>query len=394
MTLSNGSTQRISRRKMIQMSSVVVTALTQANLQAAAPVDEKELIFRTTEPRNGEPDLADLIKSWLTPTKYFYVRSHAPNPVIDADNFRLTIDGMVERTQSLSLKQLKQLPEHTITATLTCAGNRRAEFNSEKAVGGVQWGSAAIGNATWTGVALADVLKLAGLKSEVKHICFEGLDQVEEGSHTIGFGASIPVEKAIKSEEGLGALLVYKMNGEQLTADHGYPLRTVVPGYIGARSVKWLGKITASDRPSLNHFIATAYKLVRETGALDWEEAAPIYRYVINAAIGSIAENSVLKPGPLTVSGYVLPSGRADALVKQVMVSADMGKTWQPAQLQGQQSRYCWQLWQVTVDITTETKQLWVRANDNQGGFMPYRTPWNAKGYMQNSWFKLPVSVQ
>jgi hypothetical protein len=75
------------------------------------------------------------------------------------------------------------------------------------------------------------------------------------------------------------------------------------------------------------------------------------------------------------------------------MISADQGKRWVAAKMIGQESEVCWQLWNAKVDVTAETKRLLVKAVDSSGGFMPGRVPWNAKGYLQNSWYKLPVEV-
>lgn len=390
----NRTAKQLSRREMILASGVIVTGLAECRTASAQSADEqKDLIFRTTEPRNAEPELNKLIASWLTPTKHFYVRSHAPNPKVDVAKYRVQIDGLVDRPASLSLDELKRNPEHTVTATLTCAGNRRKEFNAEGEVGGVQWEAGAIGNATWTGVTLADVLKQVGVQPAAKHVWFEGLDQIPKGDDVITFGASIPIEKAMGSNDDLGALLVYKMNGETLAPDHGYPLRTVVPGYIGARSVKWLSKIVVSDRTSPNHYLATAYKIVKDTSPLDWSEAGPIYRYPINAAIGSIEENAQLKAGKIQLSGYVLPSGILGTRVAKVLVSTDAGKSWKQAELTGEDQEFCWQLWTADVNVTQGTEELIVRALDSSGGFMPARVPWNAKGYLQNSWYRLPVTV-
>ena len=355
--------------------------------------DEKDLIFRTDDPRNAEPALNKLIASWITPVEHFYVRSHAPNPKIDPATFRLSVTGMVNKELSLSMDEIRSFPQHDVTATLTCAGNRRIEFNDEKKVGGVQWESGAIGNAIWSGASLAAVLKRAGVKDSAKHVWFEGLDEIAKGDGIIPFGASIPIEKSVENK-GTGALLAYQMNGKPLTPDHGFPLRTLVPGYIGARSVKWVGKIVVSDVPSPNHYVANAYKLVRDTESLDWSEAGPIYRYLINAAIGSHEQGMTLQAGPVDLAGYVLPSGILGATVRSVQVSGDGGKSWAKAKLTGKDQEFCWQLWKATVDVSPGTSELMVRAQDNQGGFMPNRVPWNAKGYLQNSWYRLPVSVK
>ena len=388
-------TQNLSRREMILASGIIVGGISQGSTVYGHSEDEqKELIFRTTDPRNAEPELGDLIKSWLTPTKYFYVRSHAPNPKIDVDKYRLGVEGMVTQELSLSMEDIRRLKKYEITATLTCAGNRRAEYNKEGKVGGVQWDAGAIGNATWGGARLADVLKAAGVSEKAKHVWFEGLDEIPKSGKIIPFGASIPVEKAMSTESDVGALLAYEMNGKPLTADHGYPLRTLVPGYIGARSVKWIGKIILSDKTSPNHYLANAYKIVKNTEAIDWTEAGPIYRFPINGAIGSHGKNAKLATGQVEVSGYVLPTGVTGAEVTTVNLSADNGKSWIKASLQGDKGEFCWQLWSAKLNIQRSTKQIIVRARDSAGGFMPARVPWNAKGYLQNSWYRLPVEVE
>jgi len=280
-----------------------------------------------------------------------------------------------------------------VTATLTCAGNRRSEFNSEGKVGGVQWEAGAIGNAVWSGVALADVLKLVEVQADARHVWFEGLDEIKRSDGLIPFGGSIPLEKAMINGVMPGALLADQMNGEALSPDHGYPLRTVVPGYIGARSVKWLGKIVVSDRPSPNHYLATAYKIVHKTSPIDWAESGPIYRFPINGAIADPGPDAEVSAGVIRVSGYALPSGRDSAAVKAVLISADGGATWQQAELSGKASEFCWQLWNAQVKVTAGTDRLLLKAYDTSGNFMPQRVPWNAKGYLQNSWYTLPVKV-
>ena len=164
----------ITRRDMLLASGGIVIAGGTLTSPTAVADEAKELFFHSTGPNNAEPKLDDLVKSWITPTKHFYVRSHAPNPVIDPKEFQLKVDGMVNRPSSLSLESLERFKTRSTTATLTCAGNRRSEYNAEGKVGGVQWQSGAIGNATWQGVALADVLKEAELTPDAKHVWFEG----------------------------------------------------------------------------------------------------------------------------------------------------------------------------------------------------------------------------
>ncbi|MEL7500587.1 MAG: molybdopterin-dependent oxidoreductase [Planctomycetota bacterium] len=387
----------VSRRQLLIAGGglVVASAIPTSQLWAQEKnEEEKDLIFRTDDPRNGEPKLNDLVHSWITPTKHFYVRSHAPNPSIDPQQFQLKIEGKVRKPFTISLAGLMKFKQHTVTATLTCAGNRRAEFNREGKVGGVQWGAGAIGNAIWRGPSLADVLRSAGVTESAKHVWFEGLDQIERSDGVIPFGASIPIEKAMQNKNLPGALLAHQMNGAPLPADHGFPLRTVVPGYIGARSVKWLGKIIVSDRPSTNHYVATAYKIVKKTDAIDWREAGPIYRFPINAVTCTPAQKSQVAVGNIELTGYVLPSGDSGATVERVELSNDGGRTWVAAELGNDESPYCWRLWKGQLSVNADTKALMVRARDSAGNFMPGRVPWNAKGYLQNSWYRTRVEVQ
>ena len=338
----------LTRRDMISIGSgIAITSLKSVDRLIASDMDPlgKDLVFRTIDPRNGEPSLEKLIKSWVTPVKHFYVRSHAPNPKIDPEKFVLSVEGLVRNPINLSLKQLNQLKRRDVTATLTCAGNRRTEFNQERAVGGVQWEAGAIGNAQWSGFALSDVLKKAEVLEEARHVWFEGLDEIARKDAVIPFGGSVPIEKALKDGGTPGALLVDRMNGEPLSPDHGYPLRTVVPGYIGARSVKWLGRIVVSDKPSPNHYLSQAYKLVSSTDPIDWTEAGPIYRYPINGAIATPELKTMIPAGAIDVAGYVLPTGRPETTVRRIELSIDDGVTWQAVRLVGERSEYCWQIW-------------------------------------------------
>ena len=156
--LTPGLIKRITRRELLLASGGIVIAGGTLTSSRTAAEEPKQLVYHTTSPNNAEPELDDLVKSWITPTKHFYVRSHASNPIIDPDEYELKVEGMVNRPAALSLKNLERFKNHSTTATLTCAGNRRSEYNAEGKVGGVPWESGAIGNATWQGVALADVL--------------------------------------------------------------------------------------------------------------------------------------------------------------------------------------------------------------------------------------------
>ncbi len=389
-----GFNSRFDRRLFLQGSLAAgLAAFSPSLLIGSWKEGDSPLKVLTETPRNAEPVLQDLIADWMTPTAGFYVRSHAPNPKIDPKAFRLTVEGLVEKPLEIPLAELQEkFKKQSVVTTLTCAGNRRAEFNAEAPVGGVQWGPGAIGNAQFGGVRLSEVLKMAGVKSEAKHVWFEGLDEIPQGESTIPFGGSIPLTKAMADSDAMpGAMLSFEMNEQPLTPDHGFPLRSVVPGYIGARSVKWLGKIVVSNRPSPNHYVAGAYKLVREDTPLAWDEAPVLYNYLVNSVIASPSAKAKLTEGGNTIRGYALPSGNGGKIAK-VEVSANAGKTWHKAKLLSPAKPYCWVLWEAKLRIGKMTEQLWVKATDSSGAGQPQTVPWNRKGYMNNSWHSVPVT--
>uniref|UniRef100_A0A4W6F3D2 sulfite oxidase n=1 Tax=Lates calcarifer TaxID=8187 RepID=A0A4W6F3D2_LATCA len=235
-------------------------ALKSSDPYSSDPERHPVLRINNLKPFNAEPPPEILSDSYITPSAIFFKRNHLPVPRVDLASYRLHVEGLPGGELTLSLEDLKtRFPKHTITATLQCAGNRRSEMNKVKQVKGLNWGIAAISNATWSGAKLRDVLLAAGYGPDVakwaRHVQFEGLDKDVTGTT---YGASIPLNKAV-SEEG-DVLLAYEMNGEELPADHGFPVRVVVPGTVGARNVKWLGKIIVSAEESSSHWQQNDYK--------------------------------------------------------------------------------------------------------------------------------------
>src|SRR3954470_21818940 len=219
-----------------------------------------DLIVHEEEPFNAETGLAALADGPLTATDAFYVRGHGAIPDVDSAALRLRVDGLVERELDLSLTTLLEaFRERTETATLQCAGNRRAGLIAVRDIPGeAPWGAGATGTATWSGVALADVLALARPLRGAAHVGFEGTDVSPEAKPAQRFGGSIPLGKACRPE----VLLAWAMNGEPLPPVHGAPLRVVVPGYIGARSVKWVSRIEVRAEPWAGYFQHVVYRLL------------------------------------------------------------------------------------------------------------------------------------
>ena len=169
----------------------------------------EHLVVHSREPFNAEPALARLREHFVTAADDFYVRSHGNVPSVDLEAFRLTVGGRVRAPLTLSLAELKdRFAERTVEAVLQCAGNRRADLGEVAPVSGDPWSAGAIGNARWTGVAMADLLAAAGSETEPGfHVSFTGLDDCDVSGKRFRFGVSIPAAKAMEPD----TVLAYAM---------------------------------------------------------------------------------------------------------------------------------------------------------------------------------------
>jgi len=210
-----------------------------------------------------------LVDRYVTPNDLFYVRNHLPVPPSAAADVQLSGVGL-RRPVSLSVADLRRrFAARTVTTTMPCAGNRRADMTADdgRAVRGLPWGVGAVGTARWTGAPLSDVLEWAGAREDrVGHVVFQGGDADHEGQP---YETSIPAATAFDPRRDV--LLAYEMNGRELPVDHGYPLRVIVPGTIGARQVKWLRRIILSRDESQSFWQQKDYKTVNPSTS--WETA-------------------------------------------------------------------------------------------------------------------------
>ncbi len=331
----------------------------------------------------------------ITPAELFFTRSHAPAPALDAATWRLQVSGLVEQPTSLSLVELnRQFSRRDVTATLVCAGLRRNELLSMGPLPGeLPWGPEPISTAHWSGVALADVLRSAGVSRRARHVEFIGLDQVERGEQRFGFGGSIEIDKALSPE----VLLATDLNGAPIPKAHGHPLRVVVPGWIGARSVKWLGRINVLEQPSSNYFQSKAYRLQREVNHSDPRDVSAgtaLTEVPINSVIVYPTADAVVPAGRLRLAGWAIGSGGRP--VKTVELSKDAGKTWRPARIRLEGEGWSWSFWEGELSLSKGPHLLTVRATDSVGSAQPasLSDSWNVKGYNNNAWHRVPVEAE
>jgi len=349
-----------------------------------------DLVVHTEDPFNAETGLGSLADP-VTRTDAFYVRGHGPVPELDADAWRLRVHGLVQRELSLSLETLREaFRERSVTATLQCAGNRRAGLVAIRDIPGESpWGPGATGTATWTGVALADVLALAGPNGEASDVGFEGADVSPEAKPVQRFGGSIPLDKASRKE----VLLAWAMNGEPLEAVHGAPVRVVVPGYIGARSVKWLERIELRSEPWAGYFQHVVYRLLPADGTPGPGAGMPLGLVALNSDVLSPRDGQTVTAGPTEVRGYAFAGG--DRYVSRVDVSTDGGANWTQASLLEDLGRWAWRHWSITLDLPAGEHELLVRAWDSSAATQPEDEAalWNPKGYVNNARPRIRVTA-
>ena len=326
--------------------------------------------------------------TWITPVPSFFVRNHMSEPVtFDAGEYALKVTGEVEKPLALKLSDLQKLSTATVTNTLECAGNGRGFY--EPKVPGVQWRLGAVGNARFSGPRMKDVLGQASVKPSGKFVAFLGLD--EPPSKVPKFVRSIPIEKAMDPD----TLLAMKMNGAALTKHHGYPVRALVPGWIGAASCKWLAEIQVLDHEVEGNFMKPGYRLpnhpIQPGGSVDVKDTHPITGLNVKSIIVSPADTSRQKAGAVAITG-VAWAGEND--VVKVEVSTDGGSSWTAAQLGNDHAKYAWRMFRHSwMPKSGGDYVVMSRATDSQGRVQPMQSGWNPSGYLWNGIEKVRIHV-
>jgi DMSO/TMAO reductase YedYZ molybdopterin-dependent catalytic subunit len=344
-------------------------------------------IVRSQEPLNLEMPF-EMLDGFITPTDLFYVRTHFPIPQIDKNKWRLRVEGEVERPFELSYNELLKVGLCTVPVTLECAGNNRSLLEPE--VKGVQWGLGAVGNAKWTGVPLSNLLDRAGLKPTAYEVILEGADEgtLEDPKAPRGnvrFARSIPLAKARAD-----VLLAYKMNDADLKAEHGFPVRAVVPGWYAVASVKWLQRVIVNDRPFTGYYQAIDYAFWKRDG--DNAELVPLREMQTKAEIAwPIANEIVPANSTVRVRGA---AWTGEGEIMQVELSTDGGARWSNANLIDEAAPNAWRLWEFEWHTPAKAgkQTLVARATDSRGRTQPIKRDPDRGTYMINH--LLPVTVE
>jgi len=325
-----------------------------ASLALAAAARPTELQALRPE-RSGDPLIRTMdfssLRTLLTPNDEFFVRNHFVVPSLSLTGWKLRLTGRVRLPMELHYTDILARPRHEGTITIECAGN--------------DVGSGGVSTATWAGISLAALLREAGLSSSARYVRLVGADRGIEGSSTVpvSFARSIPVEKALHPD----TLLAFRMNGALLPAEHGCPLRAVIPGWYGMDSVKWLIGIEVLERDDESFYMAQRYMSVslQTVGS----EQYPITRMRVKSQIAQPGQGELLAPGSHMIRGA---AWAGENCVAKVEVSTNGGNDWNPANLYNESRPYAWVLWNFPWDVQMPGAYvILVRATDDRGTIQP-----------------------
>lgn len=362
-------------------------------------------------PLNAEPRLTRLFDAGLiTPNELHYVRNHGAVPRLLWEFHELEVEYRGKK-RTLSMGDLKRnYSTINIPVALACDGNRRKELNMIKKSKGFNWGPGGVSCAYWKGPLLRDVLISAGIPSKLPArdgvrywVNFEGADDLSEGK----YATCIPFEYAMAPTNDV--MLAYEMNDVPLPPDHGYPVRLIIPGYVGGRCVKWLQKIWISDKENSSHYhIWDNRVLPAFVTEKDGEFAETLFHHPSTSCNEQNLNSVIVKPAqgeaiPLSkarkgysyrIAGYAYDGGGHE--VQRVEVSLDGGHTWlycirkfPDFPIRHDKKFWSWVHWHVDVELShlLRADSIIVRCFNVFKNTQPEKPNWNIMGMMNNCWY-------
>ncbi|KAH9869872.1 hypothetical protein J1614_006792 [Plenodomus biglobosus] len=366
-------------------------------------------------PLNAEAHLSHLFNAGLiTPNELHYVRNHGAVPRILWEFHELDIE---HGKLALSMNDLKyNFDAINIPVALACDGNRRKEMNMIKRSKGFGWGAGGVSCAYWKGPLLKDVLLKAGIPHKMPAgqrywVNFEGADEPSEGK----YATCLPFNYVMDATNDV--ILAYEMNDVPLPPDHGYPVRLMIPGYVGGRCVKWLKRIWISDCENESHYHIWDNRVLPSfVTEKDGAFAEALFRHPDTACNEQNLNSVIVKPAqgekiPLTsakkgrtyrIEGYAYDGGGHE--VQRVEVSLDNGDTWlycirkfPDAPIRHGNKFWTWLHWHVDVEIMhlIQANSVTVRCFNVFKNTQPREPNWNIMGMMNNCYYVVkPFIVQ
>jgi DMSO/TMAO reductase YedYZ molybdopterin-dependent catalytic subunit/mono/diheme cytochrome c family protein len=327
--------------------------------------------------------------SVLTATKVLFVRQNLPLPppefVADREGWTAQIEG-VERPGELSVAALKKLGLTTIATVLQCSGNGRKYYKHDPS--GSRWGVGAAGCVMWSGVPLRAVVEhLGGVERGARYLTTTGGEPLPEGvdRNQVVVERSIPLRKALDD-----CLLAWEMNGEPIPRSHGGPLRLIVPGYFGCNQIKFVKRLAFTKEQGPAKIQQTGYRM-RAIGVKGSPEQPAMWEMPVKSFITLPTEQTPVVAGKFRVTGVAFGGAKA---VSKIEVSTD-GKRWQRARWVGPDlGPYAWRVFELELEREPGPVKLYSRATNAAGEVQPELRNENERGYGNNSWRDMGVTVQ
>ncbi len=390
------------------------------------PRDGRLVRLTGRHPFNVEPPLSVHNEhKFITPSSLHYVRNHGACPKLSWDEHTIKVGGpLVPKPTEFTMDQLVAMPPRELPVTLVCAGNRRKEQNMIRQTIGFNWGPSGVSTNVWKGVLLRDLLLKAGVSDKNmggKHVEFIGVEDLpnkvgpgpfkdEPWGKLVKYGTSIPLGRAMNP--AFDVLIAYEANGDVLQPDHGYPVRLIIPGYIGGRMIKWLAEINVIEHETKNHYhyhdnrILPPHITAEESlkGSW-WYKPEYIFNELnINSAMSAPDHNETLSIAQniakdYEVAGYAYTGG--GRMISRVEVSTDGGVHWELAELERKEQPndygmyWCWVWWKYNLKVAdlVGCKEIMCRAWDESNNVQPVNPTWNLMGMGNNQAFRIKVHM-
>ncbi len=357
----------INRRDVISTGSAAIAALTvfRSRFARAFPGRPGETVVAWLDQPATNPVphvirsqlLWEDLDSWITPNEKFFAITHFNLPEIDASKWKLEVGGLVKKPMELTLADLKARQRQDVTFTMECSGNN-----------GLPFFNGGIGNARWGGTPLAALLAEAQVEDGGIEVVFWGADvgdvELKDAFHDVKmhqkFARSMSLADAMAPEN----LLVYEMNGVDLPAANGFPLRFVAPGWYGIANVKWLERIEIRSNRFENLFMGRNYVTIREeehNGVTVWSETS-VGRSLLKSVPARVTKND---------KGHRIMGAAWGAPIAKVEVKIDDGP-WLETKIDDTDSaEHAWKLWYHDWQAAKGEHTIIARAIDKQGRVQP-----------------------
>lgn len=390
------------------------------------PRDGRLVRLTGRHPFNVEPPIS-IHKEYkfITPSSLHYVRNHGACPNLKWEEHKISIGGScVSSPYEIGMDELAAMEPRELPVTLVCAGNRRKEQNMIRQTIGFNWGPSGVSTNVWKGVLLRDLLLKAGVSEKNmrgKHVEFIGVEDLpnkvgpgpfkdEPWGKLVKYGTSVPLARAMNPAYDI--IIAYEQNGENLQPDHGYPVRLIIPGYIGGRMIKWLATINVIPYETRNHYhyhdnrILPPHITAEESLSGNWwYKPEYIFNELnINSAIAAPDHNETISIASnigkeYDVTGYAYTGGGRK--ITRIEVSTDGGAHWELAEIDRKEQPtdygmyWCWTWWNYSLKVAdlVGCKEIICRAWDESNNTQPLQPTWNLMGMGNNQVFRVKVHM-